>query len=63
LFDNFGADEIVFEYKETSRNGPLQDFFAELTGKAPVPGVRLSKDSFLVNTPPLFHHVEDAIDV
>jgi FkbH-like protein len=63
LFETFGADEIVFDYQATPRNGPLRDFFVELTGNAPVPGMHLSKDLFVASVPPLFHDVEDAIDV
>ncbi len=61
LFGTLGADEIVFDYQSTPRNGPLQEFFAELLGDTPAPGMRLSKELFVMNAPPLFHHVEDAI--
>ena len=30
LFEKLDADEIVFDYEVTPRNGPIQDFFAEL---------------------------------
>ena len=30
LFEKLDVDEIVFEYEATPRNGPIQDFFAEL---------------------------------
>ena len=33
LFETLGPDEIVFDYEETPRNGPLQDFLTELLGR------------------------------
>ena len=58
LFETLGADELSFDYKSTPRNGPLQEFFAELLERPPAPGVRLSKEHFAARVPPLFHRVE-----
>jgi FkbH-like protein len=58
LFDAFSADEIVFDYLETPRNGPLTEFFAQLQGTRPVPGLCLSKGEFEAQAPPLYHLVE-----
>ena len=63
LFESFGADEIVFGYKPTPRNGPLQEFLKEFSAGAPVPGTHLSKELFRTNAPALFHHVEGTISV
>jgi FkbH-like protein len=59
LFEKFSADEIVFDYQATARNGPLQEFFAQLLGVPPGKGLRLSRSSFFERTPPLFHQVEE----
>jgi FkbH-like protein len=60
IFDKFSADEIVFDYQATVRNGPLQEFFAQLLGVPPGIGFQLSRSCFLERTPPLFHRVEEA---
>ena len=59
LFFKFNADEIAFDFQTTPRNGPTQDFFAELTGSALQPGVKISRTAFLEKSPPLFHRVEE----
>jgi FkbH-like protein len=63
LFESFGVDEIEFDYQNTPRNGPLQEFFTQLSGTTPVPGVRLSKEQFAGSVPALYHHVEGTISV
>lgn len=63
LFDTLGANEIGFDYQATPRNGPLQEFFAELLGVPPVAGVRLSREQFVARVPPLFHRVEGTVNV
>ena len=60
LFEKFSADEIVFDYQATVRNGPLQEFFAQLLGVPPEIGLRLPRSCFFERTPPLFHQVEEA---
>jgi FkbH-like protein len=59
LFDKFHADEAVFDFQPTERNGPTQDFFVELVGEAPQPGLKISHASFQEKVPPLFHRVEE----
>jgi FkbH-like protein len=59
LFHKFSADEIAFDFQTTPRNGPTQDFFAEVTGSALQPGVKISQTAFLEKLPPLFHRVEE----
>jgi FkbH-like protein len=63
LFDKYDADEIVFDFEPTPRNGPLQEFFQELTGDSPQPGMTISRPAFLEKTPLLFHRVEETADV
>jgi FkbH-like protein len=59
LFFKFNADEITFDFQTTPRNGPTQDFFAELTGSVLQAGVKISRTAFLEKLPPLFHRVEE----
>jgi FkbH-like protein len=63
LLDKLGADEIVFGYEATPRNGPLQDFFAELLGGPPVPDLSLRKAYFNTKVPRLFHQVVEVANV
>ena len=62
LFKKFGADEAVFDFQPTERNGPLQDFFLEIAGASPQPGLKVSRPFFLEKAPLLFHRVEEAKD-
>src|ERR1700686_754236 len=59
ILDKFDADEAVFDFQTTERNGPTQDFFMELAGAPPQPGLKISRASFLEKAPPLFHRVEE----
>jgi FkbH-like protein len=59
LFEKFDADEAVFDFQATERNGPTQDFFLELAGEAPLSGLKISRASFQEKAPPLFHRVEE----
>ena len=58
IFEKFDADEAVFDFQPTDRNTPTQDFFLELAGEPPQPGLKISRAAFLKKAPPLFHHVE-----
>jgi FkbH-like protein len=55
LFEHLGAERIAFDFQETSRNGPLVDFFRELLGEPPAPGFSLSRAAFAERCPPLHH--------
>lgn|SRR5215469_3187345 len=63
LFEKLDAEEIVFEYQLTPRNGPIQDFFAELLEGTygPTPSVR--KAYFNAKAPALFHHIVEVANV
>ncbi|MEK7762850.1 MAG: HAD-IIIC family phosphatase [Nitrospirota bacterium] len=63
IFVTFGADEIIFDYEETPRNRPLQDFFSELFGGPPRQGISLSREVFERNSPRLFHSVTGEANV
>jgi FkbH-like protein len=63
LFETLGASEISFDYEATPRNGPLREFFANVLGGPPVPGLGLTKEQFATRIPPLFHRVEGTVNV
>ena len=63
LFEDLGADTIVFDYQPTSRNGPLQEFFAAQLESPPTEEVCLSHELFSKNAPPLFHRITKAVHV
>jgi len=58
LFERYGVEEIAFDFQATPRNGPLREFFTELTGRPPEPGFRLSRTLFAEKCPPLYHTIE-----
>ena len=58
IFEKFDADEAVFDFQPTERNAPTQDFFLELSGEPPQPGLKVSRTAFFEKAPPLFHRVE-----
>jgi len=63
LFERFGCEEIVFDYVQTARNGPLQEFFVGLMGKAPHSGMSLSREFFATHAPALYHEVKEHANV
>jgi FkbH-like protein len=63
LFEKLDAEEIVFEYKLTPRNGPIRDFFAELLGAANGLAPIVHKASFDASVPALFHHIVEVANV
>jgi FkbH-like protein len=58
LFEDLGADTIIFDFQQTPRNGPIQQFFAALLESQPAKGLCLSRELFSKNVPPLFHHIK-----
>ncbi len=63
LFEKLDADEIVFDYEATPRNGPLQDFFAELLGGPAVPALSVRKVFSNAKAPSLFHRIVEVANV
>lgn len=57
LFDRFGLTGIGFEFAETTRNGPLQDFLTALLGGRPRGHATLSRTDFESRCPALFHRL------
>ena len=62
LFKRSGANEILFDFQATSRNGPLQDFFAGFLGGPPQPSQILSSKLFFERCPPLFQKIEEPLN-
>jgi hypothetical protein len=63
IFEKFDADEIIFEYKVTPRNGPIQDFFAELLEGAAWPSLTIQRTCFEAKAPALFHRIVEVASV
>jgi FkbH-like protein len=63
LFDSFAATEIVFNFHPTPRNGPIQEFFAELLGQPPGSRVCLAKEDFDARCPALYHRLKGSVPV
>jgi FkbH-like protein len=57
LFNEIGVKAVRFEYLQTPRNGPVQEFLRELLGETPTPGCILDSGVFLEKCPPLYHAV------
>jgi FkbH-like protein len=59
LFDTTAVAEIHFEFEPTAKNGPLQEFFAGLSGEKPNSPFSLSRQQFELHCPPLYHAVKE----
>lgn len=58
IFDRFGADRILLDFRETPRNSPLRDFLRALFDNAPLETpLVLTRDQFHSRTPQLHHTV------
>lgn len=60
LFRRYEADEIVFDFQATAKNGPLQEFLSKILGTLPASGSRLMKEDFLTVQQDKFHRVLEA---
>jgi len=63
LFEKLDADEIVFDYTATPRNGPIQDFFTEFLEGAPGPALSVWKTCFNSKAPALSHRIVEVANV
>ncbi len=59
IFQRFAADEIVFDFQATPKNGPTQDFLKAMLGQAPAGEARLSREAFEAKCPKLHHKIID----
>ena len=62
LCERFDATEIIFDYQETSRNGPLQEFFTAIAGPALPAPLRVSRSKIRDKSPALFHRVKELVN-
>lgn len=62
LCERFDAATIIFNYLVTPRNGPLQEFFAGLTGTPLPPQLCVSRREILEKSPALFHRVKELVN-
>ena len=58
LFQTFEVEELVLDFFQTPRNGPLTEFLGSFA--PPQPGFRLTRPVFDAACPPLFHSVKEA---
>lgn len=47
LYEEYGANEIHFDFTATERNGPITTFLEKMLGTTPRAGSRLPKDQFM----------------
>jgi len=57
LFRKTQVNEIIFDYRSTSRNEPVRMFFSELLGEPPQQGLSITKAMFDARVPNLFQRV------
>jgi FkbH-like protein len=57
LFERFGLTGIIFDFVETPRNGPLQEFLATVLGCKPTGHAALSRTEFEARCPALFQRL------
>ncbi len=61
LFRKLEAEKMVFDFKATERNQPLQEFFAGFLGRLPDSPFPLSADVFQQKCARLFHRIEEEV--
>ena len=59
IFTRYGASEIVFDFKPTAKNGPIQDFFSTMLVRTSDVEVRLLRDDFEAKCPALYHAAQE----
>jgi len=59
LFERSGADNVTFDFAATSKNGPLREFLASVTGTESQDRVTLTRERFEAVCPPLYHRIEE----
>jgi len=57
LFERHNARQIAFGFSPTAKNGPLQEFFANVLESRPTGPFLLTRAQFEQNCPPLYHRV------
>jgi FkbH-like protein len=62
VFRKFGAEEAVFNFVATPRNGPIRDFFAEIMGAVPTGGFLISKQQLFDRCPAVYLRIQEHVD-
>jgi FkbH-like protein len=62
LFENFDLEEIRFDYQQTDRNKPIQDFFSSIVAEPLAADLRISKAKFFQKCPPLFQKAKATVN-
>jgi FkbH-like protein len=57
IFRKFSAAEIVFEYRATAKNAPIQAFLTQVLEQPPTPDIKLTFEQFEARRPRLYHQV------
>jgi FkbH-like protein len=57
LFNHFGVQEAIFDYRTTPRNTPIREFFAGFLGTEPTDVLSLTRTSFEHARPQMHHRV------
>jgi FkbH-like protein len=59
LFRRFAVDEMVFEFKETPKNRPIQDFLSSMSDQPATSELRLQRQVFEAKCPSLYHQLKE----
>lgn len=60
VFERFGAEKIVFDFRTTPKNGPMGDFLAGFTEPAANGSVSISRAVFESKCPKLYHQIVES---
>jgi predicted enzyme involved in methoxymalonyl-ACP biosynthesis len=61
LFRKFDPKDAVMHFLPTPRNGPLQNFVAEIVGIVPEATFSISKQQFLDKSPPVYLEIQETL--
>jgi FkbH-like protein len=61
LFRKFDPKDAVMHFLPTPRNGPLQNFVAEILGTVPEATFSISKQQFLDKSPPVYLEIQETL--
>ncbi len=59
LFRRFAIETLVFEFRSTAKNRPLQDFLSGFLTESPACETSLGRDAFQARCPSLYHEVTE----
>ena len=59
LFRRFAAEEMIFEFKETPKNRPMQDFLSGVSDGPVTSELQLQRNVFEAKCPNLYHQVKE----